>query len=156
MTDIFTLIIAILGALGWVPRLCEYLRPKPQLRINGIRFEIMDTGPTDRLIIELENKRCVRPAMATNIYCLYVIYKDDGTRLADNHNRTNLIGYLAPGTKYSAFLDCTKVKYFDAETVNVYIKVYCDEGITTTKTFKNIDLSKTETRAESREKRGEI
>jgi hypothetical protein len=138
MQDIITLIIAILGALGWVPRILEYLRPKPQLRINSVKFVKVGHGPVDFLNVEIENK--CSSAMATDLSCLFVIYKDDGTKLDDNSDRTQRIGYLSPKTKTTVNLYCNRLESFDVKAANVYIKVQCDEGTTRVRTFKNLNL----------------
>jgi hypothetical protein len=139
MTDIITLIIAILGALGWIPTIWKYLRPKPQLRINKVNFLKIGYGPIDKLEVEIENK--CSSVMATNLSCLFVVYKDDGTKVDDNSNRLKTIGYLAPKTKTTVALDCSRIEHYHVKIVNVYIKVQCDEGTTKSRTFKNIELS---------------
>ena len=144
LVDIIALII---GSIGGIPKILEFLRSKPKLRINNIRFERLDAGPADRLIVEIQNTKRLRPAMATNVFCLYVISKDDGTQLADNYDRTKTIGNLAPGKKRTCSLACQRMRDLHVNTVEVYIKVYCDEGTSASRTFKNVNLSKTKTRA---------
>ena len=78
--------------------------------------------------------------MGTDLHCLYLIYKNDVTRLDDNHHRPQYFGYLAPKTKTEVSLHCTRTELFHVKKANVYVKIYCDEGRKTTKTEKNLDL----------------
>lgn len=130
--DIYLIISALalaLGAVGGVPQIMRWMKPKPRLRIAKARIE-EKPGSRINIHLEVENERSWwrRNSDATYVTAEWYMMDKDHEQWGGVFNQT-LSPYLMTGTKVSRQLSSAHTFKPEGNPHTIVIRVKCREGV---------------------------
>jgi hypothetical protein len=136
-------VLSLIGVVGGIPQIIEWLRAKPHLRVNKVDFikrkeKISDTNYAYDIFLEVENhsKWWKKAVDATFVYGECYSMGKDMVQFGTLQNQM-VAPFLSAGAKVRKNLNMNQY-YFDSKgsPYTVIIRLWCREGATTKYTTK--------------------
>lgn len=131
-------ILSLIGIVGGIPQIVEWLQAKPHLKINQVNFikrkeKISETNYAYDITLEVENqsKWWRRAVDATFVYGECYSMGKDSVQFGTLQNQM-VVPFLSAGAKAIKKLNMQSY-YFDSNQrpYTVIIRLWCSEGATT-------------------------
>lgn len=126
---IVSTIALVVGAIGGIPQIIRFVKPKPQLRISDTIIEGLPEKRI-RIVFNLENKekRWRKNADATNVIAEYFVMDKNHEQWGGVHNVV-LSPYLPAGVKLPKQLAHSHSFEPTGNPYTVVLLIRCDEGV---------------------------
>ena len=133
---IITTLLAILGAIGGIPQIIHWIKPKPHLKITIARIEKIPNEDKIKLHLEIENeaKWWRRNSDAAYVVAEWYVMDKNHEQWGSASNVV-LSPFLSPGTKLSRDFQILHQFRQEGNPHSIIVRISCEKGGHTKKTI---------------------